>query len=118
MLQQFAVPTGVIPFIAVAGIVMGCGFGFSTSLTNRMLLRTLTPEDQAIGSAALMSIRQVGGAVGAALAGVAANMAGFDKGLTDASARATADTVFMAVIPVAVIGMMGVFAMTRRRAIV
>ena len=115
VLQHFAVPTLSILAICLAGMVMGCGFGLCTSLTNRLLLRTLTQEDQAIGSAALMSVRQVGGAVGAALAGVAANMAGFSAGLTDASARGVAGSVFLAVFPLAAVGAAAVFAMTRRR---
>ncbi len=115
VLQAFAVPTATIALVAFAGVVMGCGFGLSTSVTNRVLIRNLSPEDQAIGSAALITVRQIGGAVGAALAGVLANMAGFSDGLTDLTARAAGSNVFYAAIPLALVGAAGAAAMTRRR---
>ncbi|MBO9602042.1 MAG: MFS transporter [Novosphingobium sp.] len=113
--QALAVPTLALVWVLPAGALMGAGFGMSTSLSNRLLLRSLLREDQAIGSAALMSTRQVGGAVGAALAGVIANMVGFAHGVTDATARGAAGTVFYAAIPMAVLGALGAVAMTRKR---
>ena len=95
--------------------MMGAGFGLSTSLTNRLLLRSLQKEDQAIGSAALLTTRQIGGAVGAALAGVIANRVGFAEGISDATARGAAHNVFYAAIPMAVLGACGALAMTRKR---
>jgi len=115
IVQAFAVPTLLIGFVAISGALMGAGFGLSTSLTNRLLLRSLLKEDQAIGSAALLTMRQIGGAVGAALAGVIANMVGFAHGITDASARGAAHNVFLAAIPLAVLGALAAAAMTRRR---
>lgn len=115
IVQAFAVPTTVVALVVLAGIVMGAGFGLSTSLTNRLILRTLQKEDQAIGSAALLTVRQVGGAVGAALAGVIANMVGFAEGLTDITAQQAANNVFYAAIPLAILGAIGAAAMTRKR---
>ncbi len=114
--QAFAVPTNVIWLVAVSGAVMGCGFGLSTSLTNRLLLRHLAQDDQAIGSAALLTSRQIGGAVGAALAGVLVNMVGFGEGLSDATAQGAAGTVFAAAIPLAILGALAAGLMTRWRA--
>jgi MFS family permease len=113
--QAFAVPTLVLGWVAVAGALMGMGFGLSTSLTNRLLLRSLLKEDQAIGSAALLTTRQIGGAVGAALAGVIANMVGFAEGVTDVTATGVAHNVFYAAIPMAVLGAVGAWLMTRKR---
>ena len=115
VLQAFAVPTTTIGLVAVSGIVMGAGFGLCTSLTNRLLLRTLLKEDQSIGSAALITVRQIGGAVGAALAGVVANMVGFARGLTDATATGAAHNVFYAAIPMALLGALAAMMMTRKR---
>ena len=56
------------------------------------------------------------GALGAALAGVAANRAGFGGGLTDQTAMATANTVFLAAIPIALLGVAAAAVMTRRAA--
>ncbi len=116
VLQALTVPTSVVALVALSGVVMGCGFGLSTSLTNRLLLRNLAPDDQAIGSAALLTVRQIGGAVGAALAGVVANMVGFSEGLTDITAQDAAGNVFVAAIPLSILGALGAAAMTRRRA--
>ena len=115
ILQAIAVPTIVVGAVVASGAAMGIGFGLSTSLTNRLLLRHLLGEDQAIGSAALMTMRQVGGAAGAALAGVAANLVGFDAGLTDATAHGAASHVFFAAIPLALLGAASAAMMTRRR---
>src|SRR3569833_567695 len=115
ILQAIAVPTIVVGAVVASGAAMGIGFGLSTSLTNRLLLRHLLGEDQAIGSAALLTMRQVGGAAGAALAGVAANLVGFDAGLADATARGAASHVFCAAIPLALLGAASAAMMTRRR---
>jgi MFS family permease len=115
-LQALVVPALSLLAIVGAGVVMGLGFGLSSSLINRRAIIHLTAEEEAIGSAALMTMRQVGGALGAALAGVAANRAGFGDGLTDETALATANTVFLAAIPIALLGLAAAAAMTRRAA--
>jgi hypothetical protein len=114
VLQALAVPSLVLWAIVAAGVVMGVGLGLSSSLINRRTIVHLTASEEAIGSAALMTMRQVGGAVGAALAGVAANWAGFGGGLTDASALATARAVFVSAIPIALLGFAAAILMTRR----
>jgi MFS family permease len=113
--QALTVPTLTLGLVVLSGALMGAGFGLSTSLTNRLLLRSLQAEDRSIGSAALITVRQIGGAVGAALAGVIANMVGFARGISDATASGAAHNVFYAAIPMAVLGAAGAFAMTRRR---
>jgi len=76
------------------------------------LLGALSDEDRAIGSSAIMAVRQTGGAVGAAISGVAANLVGFSDGLSDASARGAAFWVFAAVVPLALVGTWATFRMT------
>ena len=49
---------------------------------------------------------------GAAISGVAANLAGFSQGLTDASARSASLWIFVSVIPLAVIGAWAAFRLT------
>src|SRR5690606_542523 len=115
-LQALVVPAMAPAAVVGAGVVMGLGFGLSSSLINRRAIIHLTAEEEAIGSAALMTMRQVGGALGAALAGVAANRAGFGEGLTDATAVATANTVFLAARPIALLGLTAAAVMTRRAA--
>lgn len=103
---------GPLAFVLVGGALMGAAFGFSWAFMSRRVLAALSEEDKAIGSSAIMAVRQAGAAAGAALSGVAANLAGFSGGLTDASARATSVWVFVAVIPLALAGAWGAFRLT------
>ena len=57
-------------------------------------------------------MRQTGAAAGAAISGVAANLGGFANGLTDASAHSAAVWVFVAVMPLALIGGWAAFRLT------
>ena len=107
MLVMRAAPLG---WIILAAAVMGAGFGFSSSLTNRRVMAALSDEDRAIGSSALIAVRQTGGATGAAIAGATANLVGFNAGLTDATASAIAVWVFATALP---LGLAGVWASWR-----
>jgi MFS family permease len=95
-----AVPVWVV----VAAAVMGAGFGFSSSLTNHLVMAALSDEDRAIGSSALIAVRQTGGAIGAAIAGATANLVGFGEGITMETAQATAVWVFVTALPMAAAG--------------
>ena len=103
---------GHIAWVLMGGSLMGAAFGFSWAFMSRRLLGALSDEDRAIGSSAIMAVRQTGAAVGAAISGVAANLVGFSDGLTDASARAAAVWVFVAVVPLALVGTWATFRMT------
>lgn len=94
------------------GALMGAAFGFSWAFMSRRVLAVLSDEDKAIGSSAIMAVRQAGAAAGAAISGVAANLSGFSAGLTDESARASAVWVFVAVIPLALAGTWASFRLT------
>jgi MFS family permease len=103
---------GHIAWVLAGGALMGAAFGFSWAFMSRRVLAALSDEDRAIGSSAIMAVRQTGAAAGAAISGVAANLAGFSGGLTDASARATSVWVFVAVIPLALAGAWAAFRLT------
>jgi hypothetical protein len=103
---------GPLAWVLVGGALMGAAFGFSWAFMSRRLLTALTDEDRAIGSSAITAVRQTGAAAGAAISGVAANIAGFSLGLTDASARSASVWVFASVIPLALIGTWAAFRLT------
>ncbi len=103
---------GRLLWVIAGGSLMGVAFGFSWAFMSRRLLAALSDEDRAIGSSAIMAVRQTGAAAGAAISGVAANLAGFSQGLTDASARASAFWVFVAVVPLALAGAWGAWRLT------
>ena len=93
-----------LAWIVASAAMMGAGFGFSSSLMNRRLLAVLAQEDRVIGSSALIASRETGGAIGAAIAGVTANLAGFREGLTLASSSAAALWIFITALPLAAAG--------------
>lgn len=103
---------GHFAWVLLGGSLMGAAFGFSWAFMARQVLAALSDEDRAIGSSAVTAVRQTGAAAGAAISGVAANLVGFSGGLTDASARAAAVWIFVAVIPLALIGAWAMFRMT------
>ena len=102
-----------VVWVVLGAGVMGLGFGFQTSLLNQRVMRTLDDEDRAVGASALISVRQTGGAVGAAIAGATANLVGFRAGLTEATAQAAAVWVFVTALPLAVAGVWATWQATR-----
>ena len=103
-------------WVVAAAAVMGAGFGLSSSLMNRRVLAVLTDEDRAIGSSALIASRETGGAIGAAIAGVTANLAGFRDGLTVSSSSVGALWIFLTALPLTAIGVWCVWRLTSETA--
>lgn len=109
-LSMFAMPGGPLWMVGLAGVVMGAGFGISYSFQAQTVLAALKEEERALGAAGISSIRLIGSAAGAAIAGVAANLSGFAEGLTPETARAAGVWVFVAALP---LGVAGVWASAR-----
>jgi len=95
--------------------LLGAAFGLSWSFMSRRVMAVLSDEDRAIGSSAIMAVRQTGAAAGSALAGAAANLAGFAHGATPEAARAASVSVFLIAIPLALAGTWAAFRMTEAR---
>jgi predicted MFS family arabinose efflux permease len=112
VILAWAMADGPLAWVLVGGSLMGAAFGFSWAFMSRRVLAALSDEDRAIGSSGITAVRQSGAAAGAAIAGVAANLAGFSAGLTDASARSASLWVFVSVIPLAVVGTWAAFRLT------
>jgi MFS family permease len=112
LLLMLVMGGGSLPMVVLASAVLGAGFGLSSSLTNRRVIGVLASDDKAIGSSALIAVRQIGNAVGAVVAGVTANLVGFSAGLSDASARSAAFWVFAAALPLAAAGVWAAYRMT------
>jgi MFS family permease len=108
----WSMPGGPLAGVLLGGSLMGAAFGFSYAFMSRRLLAALSDEDRAIGSSGIAAVRQTGAAAGSAISGVAANLAGFSVGLTDASARSASVWVFVSVIPLAIIGGWAAFRLT------
>ena len=112
VILTWAMADGPLAWVLIGGALMGVAFGFSFAFMTRRIMAALSDEDRAIGSSAVSAVRQTGAAAGAAISGVAANMAGFSQGLTDASARAASLWVFASVIPIALVGVWAAVRLT------
>jgi len=122
-LGAFCVVAGIVllcifmPMANVVGVivgagVMGAGFGFSSSLMSRRVISVLTDDDRAIGSSAIMAVRQTGSAIGAAIAGVTANLAGVASGFTIVNATAASPWIFLTGLPLALFGLWTAFRLS------
>jgi predicted MFS family arabinose efflux permease len=113
VLSAWAFPTQSLAAVLVAGAALGAGFGFAWSFMAQKIVTGLPPEERAIGSAAMTTVRLTGAAAGAAAAAAIANLVGFAEGLTTASASAAAVWVFVPMIPVAMGGVWTAWRLTR-----
>ncbi|MFC3070850.1 MFS transporter [Phenylobacterium soli] len=112
VILAWATPQVAMVWIVLGGALLGAAFGWSWSFMGRRVMAALSDEDRAIGSSAITAVRQTGAAVGAAISGAAANLAGFSEGLTDATARATGVWIYLAVIPLGLAGVWAAFRLT------
>jgi len=112
VILAWATADGPLAWVLVGGALMGAAFGFSWSFMGRRVMGALSEDDRAIGSSAITAVRQTGAAVGAAISGAAANLAGFHHGLTAESARGASVWVFAAVIPLALVGTWAAWRLT------
>ena len=112
VILMWTMADGPLAAMLLGGALMGAAFGFSFAFISRRLLAALSDEDRAIGSSGITAVRQAGAAAGAAISGVAANLAGFSHGLSDDAARAGSFWIFASVIPLAVAGTWAAFRLT------
>jgi hypothetical protein len=94
-------PTGSVPGVALAGILLGGGFGLGWAFMSQRILASLSGEERAIGAVGISTVRLTGSAAGAAVAAAAANLVGVSHGLNPGVARSAGLWVFAAVLPVA-----------------
>lgn len=104
-----------LAWVLLGATLLGAAFGLSWSFMSQRVMAALSTQDRAIGTSAIMAVRQTGAAAGAALSGAAANLVGFSDGLTAETARAASAAVFVIAAPFAVVGAWAAFRMTRDR---
>ena len=74
--------------ILVAAFVMGAGFGFTSGFIGRRVIAAADDEtERELASAGINSVRQIGNAAGACLAGIVANLLGVSAGVSLAARR-------------------------------
>jgi predicted MFS family arabinose efflux permease len=90
--------------ILAAATVLGAGFGLSSGFTARRVIAAAPGTEREVASAGVNSVRQVGNAAGACLAGIIANLLGMTAGVTTQAADAAAVWLFALSVPLALVG--------------
>ncbi len=113
-IMALAIARWPLGWVVAAGAIIGVGFGLSWSLATGRILRALSDDDRAIGSAAVPTTQLIGGAVGAAAAGAVANLLGLAQAFTPAHAQAAAPWLFGVFVPVAGLGLWAAVRLARQ----
>ena len=100
----FAVPAGSLPLVLACAILQGGGFGIAWPFVTRVIVTAAREAERTVTSSAVPTMQRIGYAVGAALAGIIANTAGFSEGLSGETAEGVAQWLFLAFIPFGVLG--------------
>jgi MFS family permease len=100
----YAVPAGNLPLVLACAILQGGGFGIAWPFVTRTIVAAAPEAERTIASSAVPTLQRIGYAVGAALCGIIANAIGFSQGLSGATAANVAAWLFLAFVPVGLIG--------------
>jgi MFS family permease len=111
-----AVPHRSVAAVAAAGLLMGSGFGLMWSLASRRILASVPEAEATLGASALPTVQVIGNIIGAAVAGVLANLLGLAKGFDARAAIHAAPWLFGAFAPIAGLGVLAAFRLTSRTA--
>ena len=100
----YAVPAGSIPLILACAILQGGGFGIAWPFVTRIIVASAPAAEQTIASSAVPTMQRIGYAVGAASCGIVANVSGFSEGLSNETAANVAAWLFLAFLPLGILG--------------
>lgn len=106
--------SGPVWIICVFAILQGAGFGMFWSFLIRRLVESVDEDDRAIAAASIPLVQRIAYALGAAIAGLVANSAGFSDGLSVQTSQIVAIWVFVAFIPLATIGVFAGFKVSAK----
>jgi len=110
----YTVPSGSIPLILLCALLQGGGFGMAWPFVTRVIVAAAPAAESTIASSAVPTMQRIGYAVGAASCGIVANAAGFAEGLSGETARAVASWLFLAYVPLALLGVLAAVRLTGR----
>lgn len=103
---------GQIAVVLVAQLALGSGFGISNGYLNLTLMESASDDERDRTSALLPTTQSAGNAIGAALAGVAANSAGFATAVTTSQIQHAIVPVFVMGAIVAALAFLAALRMT------
>ena len=108
----YTIPAGSIPLILLCALLQGGGFGVAWPFLTRVIVASAAPDEQTIASAAVPTMQRIGYAVGAAIAGIIANASGFSEGLSREAAATVAGWLFLAFVPLGIVGCLAALRMS------
>ena len=109
----FVFPDPSFAGVVLAGAIMGAGFGLSWAFLAQAIVTSLPEDERAIGSGGMTAVRLTGAAVGAAASAAVANLIGVGEAPTPETARAAGLWVFVASAPLAVLGLIPAWRVSR-----
>jgi MFS family permease len=111
----WAIPAGSIPVILACALLQGGGFGIAWPFITRTIVASAPPAESTVASSAVPAMQRIGYAVGAAASGIIANASGFSEGLSGATAEGVASWLFLAFLPLCLVGCFAAVVLTRAR---
>ena len=105
----WVMPGGPLWLIVVLAVIQGAGFGMLWGFVVRRAVAAAPAGERDATSSAMPTTQQIAFALGAALCGIVANLSGFDRGISAATAPKVAFWIFAAFIPVALAGVAAAF---------
>lgn len=111
----WAVPTGSVAGILFFATLQGGGFGILWPFANRLVIEAAPPDEKEITASGFSTLQRIGYATGGATAGIIANLNGFSGGFTRETAATAAVPLFIYFIPLALLGCLAAFRLTKAR---
>lgn len=106
--------SGPVWLVCVFAVLQGAGFGMFWSFIIRRLVESVGESERSIAAASIPLVQRIAYALGAAVAGLVANSAGFSGGLSQETSQTVAVWIFVAFVPVATIGVFAGFKMSSK----
>jgi len=106
--------SGPVWLVCLFAVLQGAGFGMFWSFIIRRLVESVDENERSIAAASIPLVQRIAYALGAAVAGLVANSAGFSGGLSVQTSQIVAIWVFVAFIPLATIGVFAGFKMSAK----
>jgi MFS family permease len=111
----WAIPAGSISVILACALLQGGGFGIAWPFITRTIVASAPPAESTVASSAVPAMQRIGYAVGAASSGIIANASGFSEGLSGTTAEGVASWLFLAFLPLCLVGCFAAVVLTRAR---
>ncbi|MEP0519450.1 MAG: MFS transporter [Hyphomicrobiales bacterium] len=109
----YSVPYGPVWMIVVSAGLQGVGFGMAWTFILRRMAMVVKTDDRQRVAAAVPTVQRIGFALGAVYIGMVANASGIDSGLQSGNLEAAAQTIFLASLPLAAIGLFAAWRFVR-----